>query len=262
MLAALLGRSPSRPAVKHLPSVQEGGFISLTGKQGDTDPTSSKWQKKKSLESLSLLIPACQWCQPRADTRELLEAAQSSFDVSAAAPCFDVSTELCLSEPSLMVKFHCLPGAISPLIPSLQPMSWFLGSSTFSELLLRSGSHCDSWKGASFSEPVVLFLSCFLLVARCSGGFIYHIPLGAAVWTVVPYAGWCQLMINGSHCCFHRKQWQPRGTICCRPQECKNNMSVLSTGNEDKPLEQAVLGEKKMLLPKICQHFFSHIGVH
>lgn len=68
---------------------------------------------------------------------------------------------LCLSEPSLMVKFYCLPGAISPLIPSLHPVRWFLSSSVVSELLLRSGSHCDSCKGASFSKPVVLFLSCF-----------------------------------------------------------------------------------------------------
>lgn len=126
----------------------------------ETDPTSSKWHKK-SLESLSSFIPVCQWRQTRADTRELLEAAQSSFDVPAAAPCFDVSTKLCLSEPSLMVKFYCLPGTISPLIPSLHPVRRFLSSSLLSELLLRSGSHCDSCKGTSFSEPVVLFLSCF-----------------------------------------------------------------------------------------------------
>lgn len=68
---------------------------------------------------------------------------------------------LCLLEPSLMVKFHCLPGAISPLILSLHPVRRFWSSSMLSELLLRSGSCWDSSKGASFSEPVVLFLSCF-----------------------------------------------------------------------------------------------------
>lgn len=58
-------------------------------------------------------------------------------------------------------EIYCLPGAISPLIPSLHPVRRFLSSSVVSELLLRSGSHCDSCKGASFSKPVVLFLSCF-----------------------------------------------------------------------------------------------------
>lgn len=35
------------------------------------------------------------------------------------------------------------------------------------------------------------------------------------------------------------------------PQKCKNNMSLLSPANEDKPSEQALGREKRMLLPNI-----------
>lgn len=212
-------------------------------------PHQQQVMKKLSLELFSVLIPMYQWRQPRADTRELLEAAQSSFDVPAAAPCFDVSTNLCVYQ-NLLLWWHFT----ASLVPSAP---WFLPCTpqeVFEFInVFRAAAH--KWKPLWFVKRCFIFQTgctfplLFLLVARCSGGFIYRTPSGAAVWTVIPCAGWCQLVINGSHCCFRRKQWQPRGTICCSPQECKNNMSLLFTANEDKPLEQALLGEKRMLFP-------------
>lgn len=68
--------------------------------------------------------------------------------------------------------------------------------------------------------------------------FIYNASLDSAVRNVILRVMWCQLVINGSHCCFRRKQWQPRGTICRRNAKitCHCSLQLMKTNPRSKPL--------------------------